>query len=216
MFVSLNLLFCFLNERKGKKIDDDEDNPYVPTSFMLYNPYAGAGESNRYQNVNVTPTSASISASGSGSKQSQRTTTTPLSFPILPSFLPPTKQQQSYFQQTVSAVKSLVLPLEALEGLKEVDWNNFWQEMFDTVNPTKHDMKERSQRQLQLLALFVIYCNSIVRVLVEDTHFSDDKKRIFESMLGGVAGGEKFMYGNVIFKFARGNHIFIYFSFYFC
>ena len=122
----------------------------------------------------------------------------------IPELPPPTPKQQQDFEQQVITPKTLVLPLEALGKWKKVEWNYFWQLSFDSVVESKIEMAERYEKQVELLGCFSVYCNSVSRALIEDLESPSDRKRIPQSRIGGAAGGEKYVYGSVIFKFARG------------
>ena len=84
----------------------------------------------------------------------------------------------------------------------DFDWNAAYQKLYDlpTVDPI--ELKQRENQLRDLVSSFNQFALLISMVLVHEFHLPPDKKQIKPINVGGVMGGEKFIYNSIFFKFA--------------
>ena len=102
--------------------------------------------------------------------------------------------------------------IDVLQDLIGFEWNEVWQSLYETVASTPQSIKELRERQQKVLKNFVYFCTTVASVLVKERDLPYGEKQVKPSDIGGVAGGEKFEFGSVLFKFASGNFsLFLFF-----
>lgn len=84
-----------------------------------------------------------------------------------------------------------------------VDWNEYYQRLYDRTCATNHERQQRRQSMAKLLQDFQSYIEAVSSMLVEQLALPANQRVIKPTQLGGHAGGEKFVHGHVLFKFAR-------------
>lgn len=89
------------------------------------------------------------------------------------------------------------------EAALRLSWNNRYQELFELPVNTPVEDRKRKEAMQQLVSEFTTFSRRVASTIVQEMDLDSSLKTIMPHNKGGSAGGEKFVYGNVLFKFAR-------------
>ena len=83
------------------------------------------------------------------------------------------------------------------------DWNEEFQSLLSTVSDdeTVLDNQHSFEQLSELAADFAFTARAIGRIIISEKYLSKDEKTIKPVQMGGIAGGEKYVSHNVVFKF---------------
>ena len=83
------------------------------------------------------------------------------------------------------------------------DWNEEFQSLLSTVSDdeTVLDNQHSFEQLSELAADFAFTARAIGRIIISEKYLSKDEKTIPLAQIGGIAGGEKYMSHNILFKF---------------
>jgi hypothetical protein len=82
------------------------------------------------------------------------------------------------------------------------EWNCEYVGILETQVVTEHDYNAKRRRLHRFLGEFEQYVKIIATTLIAERHLPSSEKSIKASDLGGIAGGEKYLFNGVVFKFA--------------
>ena len=85
-------------------------------------------------------------------------------------------------------------------------WNHEYQLLYDRPVASPFDMKTRAAAMETLVNEFTTFSRRVAECLVDDIHVPPENQRIKPANLPGIMGGIKYLYGNVLFKFATDRH----------
>ena len=83
------------------------------------------------------------------------------------------------------------------------DWNDEFQALLSTVSDdeTVLDNQHSFEQLSELAADFAFTARAIGRIIISEKYLSKDEKTIRPAAMGGIAGGEKYVSHNIVFKF---------------
>lgn len=84
-------------------------------------------------------------------------------------------------------------------------WNSLYQDALELPqNPnSKFFQREQTKKMGSLVNRFVLFAQQVAEVIVAERKMDDETRSLHpDNTKGGAAGGEKFTYGNILFKFA--------------
>lgn len=101
-------------------------------------------------------------------------------------------------------------PDRSAEKVDSPDFNGVFYDLYALPAHTIYDQKRRAQRLQDVVSEFEAFSMRWARVIVEDLAVAPAQRRVpLMEGAGGVAGGEKFLVGRVLFKLAT-NHKGVY------
>merc|ERR1712137_1168416 len=82
------------------------------------------------------------------------------------------------------------------------NWNERFQELLDLDDSTEEKCLEKYQKLSALSADFVHTAKNFGKVIISERSFKNDHRTLCPRIVGGVAGGEKYIHHGILFKFA--------------
>jgi hypothetical protein len=83
-------------------------------------------------------------------------------------------------------------------------FNQEYQDLYDQVPQNTIELEQRQQKLRQIESDFKTFAGAIAELIIVQQQFPPEQRFLRpREDVGGVAGGEKFVIGHVLFKFAR-------------
>eukprot|EP00759_Apiculatamorpha_spiralis_P047027 PhF_6_TR42980/c0_g1_i2/m.65498 len=195
---------CHTNTISYHQDDDDFDNKAA--GGKLFNPYANAEAANEIltsRDNALSPTQLAPFQDSWGMFPS------PTSLLEQASVLMSEEESAALasLQSTNGGRRAVVMSSMEAGDVKDVDieatlrdWNTEYQQLIEFPCLTPHQAHERADRIQRLQEEFRAVATSVAHVIIQEKH---SKRKTFEPSMsaGGVAGGDKYIVGNLFFKF---------------
>jgi tetratricopeptide (TPR) repeat protein len=111
------------------------------------------------------------------------------------------EEQPTANVNTMTRVFSKSLFWSSVSGVR--DWNNEFQTLLDIINDDSILQFENEFQALADLAEdFVFTATALGKIIISEKYIEEHTKTIKPIHIGGIAGGEKYLIHNIVFKFA--------------